>query len=103
RSMRIPHFELLSLHDALATFLDDVRSVMIPVVAIPLSLFGNLYVMYALSYSINLFTLLSMVLAIGLVVDDAIVLVENIHRHSDEGMKPFDAALKGAREIAMPV
>ena len=84
-------------------FLGDVRSVMIPVVAIPLSLFGNIFVMYALGYSINLFTLLSMVLAIGLVVDDAIVVVENIHRHIDEGMTPFDAALKGAREIAMPV
>src|SRR5690606_13935675 len=81
-------------------FLGDVRSVMIPVVAIPLSLFGNLFVMWVLGYSINLFTLLAMVLAIGLVVDDAIVVVENIHRHIDEGLKPFDAALKGAREIA---
>ena len=84
-------------------FLGDVRSVMIPVVAIPLSLFGNLFIMWVLGYSINLFTLLAMVLAIGLVVDDAIVVVENIHRHIDEGMKPFDAALKGASEIAMPV
>ncbi|MAT52211.1 MAG: multidrug efflux protein [Porticoccaceae bacterium] len=84
-------------------FLGDIRSVIIPVVAIPLSLLGNIFIMFVLGYSINLFTLLSMVLAIGLVVDDAIVVVENIHRHIDEGMKPFDAALKGAREIAMPV
>jgi multidrug efflux pump len=84
-------------------FLGDLRSVMIPVVAIPLSLVGNLFIMWVLGYSLNLLTLLAMVLAIGLVVDDAIVVVENIHRHINSGMKPVAAALQGAREIAMPV
>ena len=60
-------------------------------------------VLVALGYSINLLTLLALVLAIGLVVDDAIVVVENIHRHIEEGMTPFDAAIKGAREITGPV
>ncbi len=59
--------------------------------------------MMFLGYSINLLTLLAFVLAIGLVVDDAIVVVENVHRHIEEGLSPFDAALKGAREIATPV
>ena len=62
-----------------------------------------MFALLALGYSINLLTLLALVLAIGLVVDDAIVVVENIHRHIEEGMQPFDAALKGAREIAVPV
>ena len=57
----------------------------------------------ALGYSINLLTLLALVLGIGLVVDDAIVVVENIHRHIEEGMTPFDAALRGAHEIALPI
>jgi multidrug efflux pump subunit AcrB len=60
-------------------------------------------VLVAFGYSINLLTLLALVLAIGLVVDDAIVVVENIHRHIEEGMTPFDAALRGAREITGPV
>ncbi|NNL99250.1 MAG: MMPL family transporter [Gammaproteobacteria bacterium] len=84
-------------------FLGQLRSVVIPVVAIPLSLIGSLFLLWSLGYSINLLTLLALVLAIGLVVDDAIVVVENIHRHIEEGMKPLDAALTGAREIAMPV
>ncbi len=84
-------------------FLGSLRAVLIPVVTIPLSLIGAMFVMLALGYSINILTLLAMVLAIGLVVDDAIVVVENIHRHIEEGMSPFDAALKGAREIAGPV
>ena len=84
-------------------FLGSLRAVVIPVVTIPLSLIGAMFVMLALGYSINVLTLLAMVLAIGLVVDDAIVVVENIHRHIEEGMSPFDAALKGAREIAGPV
>ena len=62
-----------------------------------------MFVLLALGYSINLLTLLALVLAIGLVVDDAIVVVENIHRHIEEGMQPFDAAITGAREIAVPV
>jgi len=84
-------------------FLGNFRSTLIPVVTIPLSLIGVALVLVALGYSINLLTLLALVLAIGLVVDDAIVVVENIHRHIEEGMKPFDAALKGAREITGPV
>lgn len=84
-------------------FLGSVRAVIIPIVTIPLSLIGVCTFMLALGYSINLLTLLAMVLAIGLVVDDAIVVVENIHRHIEAGMQPFDAALKGASEIAVPI
>ncbi len=84
-------------------FLGSLRIVIIPVIAIPLSMIGVLFVMQLMGYSINLLTLLAMVLAIGLVVDDAIVVVENIHRHIEEGKSPFDAALLGAREIALPV
>lgn len=84
-------------------FLGSFRSVLIPVVTIPLSLIGVFSLMKALGYSINLLTLLALVLAIGLVVDDAIVVLENIHRHIEEGLSPFKAALKGAREIATPV
>jgi len=84
-------------------FLGALRSVTIPVVTIPLSLVGAVFVMLLLGYSINLLTLLAMVLAIGLVVDDAIVVVENIHRHMEEGMSAFMASLAGAREIGGPV
>ncbi len=84
-------------------FLGSVRSVLIPIVTIPLSLVGVCSLMLMLGYSINLLTLLSFVLAIGLVVDDAIVVVENVHRHIEEGKTPFDAAIIGAREIATPV
>lgn len=84
-------------------FLGSIRSVSIPIVTIPLSLIGVSSVMMALGYSINLLTLLAMVLAIGLVVDDAIVVVENIQRHIEEGKAPLEAALVGAREIALPV
>lgn len=84
-------------------FLGALRSVLIPVITIPLSMIGVLFFMQLMGYSINLLTLLAMVLAIGLVVDDAIVVVENIHRHIEEGKTPLDAALQGAREIAMPV
>ncbi|MDD2057526.1 multidrug efflux RND transporter permease subunit [Pseudomonas sp. GD03860] len=84
-------------------FLGALRSVMIPVITIPLSMIGVLFFMQLMGYSLNLLTLLAMVLAIGLVVDDAIVVVENIHRHIEEGKSPFEAALEGAREIAMPV
>jgi multidrug efflux pump len=81
-------------------FLGSVRTVFIPVVTIPLSLIGVCFLLYAFGYSLNTLTLLAMVLAIGLVVDDAIVVVENIHRHIEEGMKPFDAAIAGMREIS---
>jgi multidrug efflux pump len=84
-------------------FLGALRSVLIPVITIPLSMIGVLFFMQLMGYSINLLTLLAMVLAIGLVVDDAIVVVENIHRHIEKGKTPFDAAIEGAREIAMPV
>jgi multidrug efflux pump len=84
-------------------FLGSLRSTIIPIVTIPLSLVGVMILLLALGYSINLLTLLAMVLAIGLVVDDAIVVVENIHRHIEEGMGRMQAALQGAREIALPV
>ncbi len=84
-------------------FLGNLRSTLIPIVTIPLSLVGVMIFLLALGYSINLLTLLALVLAIGLVVDDAIVVVENIYRHIEEGMTPFDAATVGAREIAGPV
>ena len=84
-------------------FLGSIRSVIIPVVTIPLSLIGVFGAMLLMGYSINLLTLLALVLAIGLVVDDAIVVVENTYRHLAEGMSPFDAAIQGAREIATPI
>ncbi|MDH0865390.1 efflux RND transporter permease subunit [Mitsuaria sp. GD03876] len=84
-------------------FLGTLRAVVIPVVTIPLSLVGTAALMLAFGFSINLLTLLAMVLAIGLVVDDAIVVVENIHRHVEEGLSPIRAALVGAREIVGPV
>lgn len=84
-------------------FLGALRPVLIPVITIPLSLIGVTFFMLLLGYSLNLLTLLAMVLAIGLVVDDAIVVVENTHRHIEEGKTPLEAALIGAREIATPV
>lgn len=84
-------------------FLGSLRSVTIPIVTIPLSLVGVCTLMLLLGYSLNLLTLLAMVLAIGLVVDDAIVVVENIYRHIEEGETPYHASIKGAREIAIPV
>ncbi len=85
-------------------FLGNFKAVMIPVIAMPLSLVGTFFIMLALGYSINLLTLLALVLAIGLVVDDAIIVVENFDRHmKDEGMKSFDAAIKAARELGSPI
>lgn len=84
-------------------FLGSLRAVLIPVVTIPLSLIGVCTLMLFLGYSINLLTLLAFVLAIGLVVDDAIIVVENVHRHLEHGKTPLQAALHGAREIAQPV
>lgn len=84
-------------------FLGNLRSTLIPIVTIPLSLIGVMIFLLALGYSINLLTLLAFVLAIGLVVDDAIVVVENIYRHIEEGMSPYEASIKGAREIRGPV
>lgn len=84
-------------------FLGSIRSMLIPCVTIPLSLFGVCAVMYVLGYSLNTLTLLAWVLAIGLVVDDAIYVLENIYRHIEEGSTPLQAALVGTREISFAV
>lgn len=84
-------------------FLGSFRSVLVPIVTIPLSLIGICFGLYALGFSLNTLTLLAMVLAIGLVVDDAIVVVENIHRHIEDGMAPIPAAVQGMKEIFTPV
>jgi len=83
--------------------LGSLRAAAIPAVAVPLSLIGAAFVMLLLGFSINLLTLLAMVLAIGLVVDDAIIVVENIHRHIENGETKFNAAIKGARELGLPI
>ncbi|MBL3555796.1 MULTISPECIES: efflux RND transporter permease subunit [Marinobacter] len=83
--------------------LGSVRAAVVPSVAVPLSLIGGAFVMLMMGFSLNLLTLLSMVLAIGLVVDDAIIMVENVHRHIEEGESRFDAAINGAREMATPI
>ncbi|MEQ8859079.1 MAG: efflux RND transporter permease subunit [Pseudomonadales bacterium] len=84
-------------------FLGSLRVVAIPIIAIPLSLISVLFLIWLMGFSINLLTLLAMVIAIGLVVDDAIVVVENVHRHIEDGKRPFEAALVGARQVAFPV
>ncbi|MBC8008842.1 MAG: efflux RND transporter permease subunit [Burkholderiales bacterium] len=84
-------------------FLGSVRSALVPLVAIPVSLIGAVFLMQVLGFSLNLLTLLAIVLSVGLVVDDAIVVVENIERHLHEGRSPMDAALIGARELVGPV
>jgi multidrug efflux pump len=84
-------------------FLGSFRSVLVPIVAIPVSLIGAVFLMQAFGFTINLLTLLAIVLAVGLVVDDAIVVVENVERHIGEGKSPLDAALLGARELVGPV
>ncbi len=84
-------------------FLRTLRASIIPLVTIPVSLIGTFALMALFGFSINTLTLLALVLAIGLVVDDAIVMLENIYRHIEEGMKPFEAAIKGAREIGFAI
>jgi len=84
-------------------FLGSFRSVLIPLIAIPLSLIGAVFLMQVFDFTLNLLTLLAIVLAVGLVVDDAIVIVENVERHVREGKTPFDAALLGARELVGPI
>ena len=84
-------------------FLGSPRSVVIPVITIPLSLIGTFAFMLILGFSINLLTLLALVLAIGLVVDDAIIVVESVNRHLEEGMRPRDAAMRAARDLANPI
>src|SRR5947207_2770385 len=84
-------------------FLGSMRSVLIPVVAIPVSLVGAVFLMLLAGFTINLLTLLAIVLSVGLVVDDAIVIVENVERHLQLGQRPFDAAVAAARELVGPI
>jgi multidrug efflux pump len=106
-----------SIHEVLSTLIDTLiivmiviflflgsfRSVLIPIVAIPISLIGAVFLMQASGFTVNLLTLLAIVLSVGLVVDDAIVVVENVERHLGEGKSPLDAALLGARELVGPI
>src|SRR5438046_5859857 len=84
-------------------FLGSFRSVIVPVVAIPISLIGAMFLMQVFGFSLNLLTLLAIVLSVGVVVDDAIVVVENVERNMREGMSRMNAALKGARELVGPI
>lgn len=84
-------------------FLGNVRAMLIPTVTIPVCLVASFMVLFALNYSINIFTLLALVLAVGLVVDDAIVVLENVHRHAESGLAPLEAARRGSTEIAFAV
>jgi len=84
-------------------FLGSLRSALIPLVAIPVSLIGGAFLVQAFGFTINLLTLLAIVLSVGLVVDDAIVVVENVERHLREGQRPMQAALLGARELVGPI
>ena len=84
-------------------FLGTVRSILIPVVAIPISLVGAAFLMLIMGFTLNLLTLLAIVLSVGLVVDDAIVVVENVERHLQEGLTPYQAAIKSARELFGPI
>jgi len=84
-------------------FLGSFRSVLVPIVAIPVSLIGGIFLMQLFGFTINLLTLLAIVLSVGLVVDDAIVVVENVERHLRRGLSPYDAAIKGARELIGPI
>src|SRR5208337_5508322 len=84
-------------------FLGNLRSTIIPIVTIPLSLVGVMIALLVLGYSINLLTLLALVLGIGLVVDDAIIVVENVNRHLEEGVAPVPAAINAARELGWPI
>ncbi|MBV8215525.1 MAG: efflux RND transporter permease subunit [Verrucomicrobia bacterium] len=84
-------------------FMGSFRAVFIPIAAIPISLVGALFLMLIFGFTLNLLTLLAIVLAVGLVVDDAIVVVENVERHIEEGLRPIDAAIKGARELFGPI
>ncbi|MDQ8195727.1 efflux RND transporter permease subunit [Coraliomargarita sp. SDUM461004] len=84
-------------------FMGRIRTVLVPVLAIPISLIGGVFLMQVFGFTINLLTLLAIVLSVGLVVDDAIIVVENIERHLEEGMNPINAALQGVRELIGPV
>ena len=110
-------FITTSIHEVVATlleallivtvviylFLGSARAVAVPVIAMPLSMIGTFFLMQILGYSINLLTLLALVLAIGLVVDDAIIVVENVDRHMKEGKSPLEASLIAARELGGPI
>ncbi|MCW5603653.1 MAG: efflux RND transporter permease subunit, partial [Burkholderiales bacterium] len=84
-------------------FLRSLRATLIPFVTIPVSLIGAFFIIWVMGFSINVLTLLGIVLAIGLVVDDAIVMLENVHRHVERGLSPFRAAITGSREIAFAI
>src|SRR5207248_9632550 len=84
-------------------FLRSVSATVIPALAVPVSLIGTCAAMYALGFSINNMTMLALTLSVGFVVDDAVVMLENIVRHVEGGMRPFEAALKGAREITFTI
>src|SRR6202790_1688663 len=94
---------LLIVSIVIFLFLGSLRAVVIPLIAMPLSLIGTFFVMLMLGYSVNLLTLLALVLAIGLVVDDAIIVVENVDRHMKEGKSPMEASLIAARELGGPI
>jgi multidrug efflux pump len=94
---------LLIVMVVIFVFLGSFRSVVVPVVAIPISLIGALFLMQSFGFTLNLLTLLAIVLSVGLVVDDAIVVVENVERHMREGMSRMNAALVGARELIGPI
>ena len=96
-------FALVSVLAVIYVFLGNLRATLIPAVTIPVSIIASLTVMYALGYSINVLTLLGLVLAIGLVVDDAIVVLENVHRRTELGEPPLVASITGAREIGFAV
>ncbi len=84
-------------------FLRSARATLIPMITVPVSLIGTFFIMYYLDFSINVLTLLALVLAIGMVVDDAIVMLENIYRYIEKGLSPYEAALKGSKEIGFAV
>src|SRR6478736_10150001 len=84
-------------------FLRSISATLIPALAVPVSLIGTCAIMYALNFSINNMTLLALTLSVGFVVDDALVMLENIMRHIEGGMRPFEAALKGAKEIGFTI
>ena len=84
-------------------FLRDWRATLVPLIAIPVSIIGSFAIMSWMGFTINILTLLALVLAVGLVVDDAIVMLENIVRHVEDGMPPFEAAIRGAREMAFTI
>src|SRR5581483_8724387 len=94
---------LLIVSIVIFLFLGSLRSVLVPLVAIPVSLIGAVFLMQLFGFTLNLLTLLAVVLSVGLVVDDAIVIVENVERHIREGQTPLQAALLGARELVGPV